>query len=181
MTASRSGERAITSSAFLPLSPLDHVLTELPPIIPLPCPAPPYPRPHLHRLSPSRAVSTSLSSLGSRSLPARTAMKPCTECCDSTAFFVKEERSGKELLLFRDVEPGAFRSPPSLSLFLLLLLERPTRPLLPPPPPSSCVDRLDKEGDRPQPQHLEARGVQNRHWNARHTFPWMLISGSSPS
>lgn len=38
---------------------------------------------------------------------------PEGECYDSTAFFVREEESGRELLFFGDVEPGA-----SLSLSL---------------------------------------------------------------
>ncbi|GAA6024507.1 hypothetical protein JCM10207_000398 [Rhodosporidiobolus poonsookiae] len=33
--------------------------------------------------------------------------KPCSECYDSTAFFVKEEATGKEMLFFGDVEPDS--------------------------------------------------------------------------
>ncbi|GAA5887167.1 hypothetical protein JCM6882_009471 [Rhodosporidiobolus microsporus] len=35
------------------------------------------------------------------------APKPCDECYDSTAFFVREEGTGKELLFFGDVEPDS--------------------------------------------------------------------------
>ncbi|GAA5858238.1 hypothetical protein JCM8547_005704 [Rhodosporidiobolus lusitaniae] len=35
------------------------------------------------------------------------AKKECAECYDSTAFFVREENSGKELLFFGDVEPDS--------------------------------------------------------------------------
>jgi hypothetical protein len=76
--------------------------------IPTPCPAPLSLSPGLtftaHPLS--HGLDPSFFTRKNKPPCANGEPKPCTECYDSTAFFVKEEQSGKELLFFGDVEPG---------------------------------------------------------------------------
>ncbi|GAA5833377.1 hypothetical protein JCM11251_003477 [Rhodosporidiobolus azoricus] len=87
--------------------------------IPTPTPAPLPLSPHLsfhafplsHGLDPSafrRKREAESSSSPAPSLNGHAhSNKPCNECYDSTAFFVKEEQTGKELLFFGDVEPDS--------------------------------------------------------------------------